>query len=1129
MVRIRCAQFGNDRQKKPFTPTEQSRIQARFESFRRIVNAARQTPRAQNLQTAARHLEQEARRLWTMNLADLQQLNPQRVSGLQDLMAAQFGQLNRLAGLNPSTRYSVPGEVRRNLWQAKSVAEGLINVSGRIVALGNMQRVWNSFDNLARQLNVNHNVRSELFYDLVEIGMYDGMRNDVVHYVHETLGRQQRSHPVDMFLRRRYQGVQQRFLNSGFTVEQFNRLATEAQAVSDSFDRVAAIARSMGVDIGDIDGIRYMPRIVTPDGVLRMQDIEATELLQTFDSQITEFSTIHNRSRTTNYFIPEDLALTSDLLGITPTQVMNLLDDPSAWTRYLHDNLSVGQLDALVDSGIMQKLPMSGREVFEYFVQQYELPYHYMNEMFVLEPERLLQEYTNSLQRSAGNSAMLRRMVEGDEPIRAGWAITAQQFRDNPQFANFVPLGSSLDDWAVQARIASPSQALGIGSQFYNRLSDLYVHPTVARQFQAIATISMDPQMMGTLGQIVYGAQRWFNKRVLGNVRFVTNTILQSSQALVASGGNLALMMPAMLHVQRAMTQGLDAFDNMNGRYIIDGTEYTVRQLFERFMITAGHNVAPASNMLRVNTPTLRRSMLEAIMGAPESVGRSLSHLIDYTMASGDPVNGRHINMLERFGRFSSKSGQTLNEILDGAFGIFAFSANYFEIASKWAYVLSVAENANNGRFAVDRFFQGITSGQVRTFDNFDDILRSMDEYWYNPYNIGRSTAFVNNYVKPFASWAMVNPFMQFRHVARNPHLFVSFQRLRSFWNTPLYNDEDYNNDTVSGWILKDDPLWMGYDEDGNPIVLMPNAWDATQDAFTWAATAPQDFRRAWFGTYEGLPEEQRTRARGRRESFEEWLVGTAGETSIIWRTAVETLLGRDWTGRSFTQSDDLDVQPSFLGVSMPPRLINILRKFPPLESLDRINPGGIFGQSPLYDEMGRLTRQEQPSIFGAARTRASSRNLDNLGDSATLRALRLTGINVRTIDYARNSQTTLSDIDATLSSLQRSINQSRITLETRRDLPPAERERILRERREKISLHFQVSYDRARVVQWMRDNDVIPRNVLRELDRLRIQVRQLPDPSQQTIDELVRESIDMEFGIQDSPRLRDGNLNPAN
>lgn len=1128
MVRIVCPEFGGDRRKKPFTPTESDRIQARYNNWQRVVAAAKQTPRSQDLQTTARHLEQEARRLWTMNLADLQQLNPQRVSGLQDLMAAQFGQLNRLAGLNPSLRYSIPGEVRRGLWQAKSVAEGLINVAGRIVALGNMQRIWNEYDTIARGLGLNYNVRSELFYDIVESGMFDSMRTDTVHYMQEVLGRNQpASHPVDMFLRRRYQGIRQRFLDAGFSPEQFNSLANKAQEVTDSFDRVAAIARSMGVDVGNIDGIRYMPRIFTPDGVLRMKDIEAQELLQTFDNQITEFSTLHNRSRTTNYLVPEDLALTSDLLGISPTQIMDLLNDPATWTRYLHDNLSVEQMDALVDSGIMQKLPMTGREVFNYFVNQYDLPYRYMNEMFILEPERLLQEYTNSLQRSAGNSAMLRRMVEGDEPIRAGWAITREQFRSNPEFRNFVPLGDALDQWAVQARITSPSQALGVESEFYRGLSNLYVHPTVAQQFRAIATISMDPNMMGTVGQIAYGTQRWFNRRVLGNVRFVTNTLMQSVTSLVAAGGNLLLMPSAMMHVQRAMTQGLEAFDDMPGRYVFNGQEWTVRQLFERFMITTGHNIAPASNMLRVNTPTLRRSMLEGLFSTPESVGRTLSHLIDYTMASGDPVNGRYINMAERFGRFSTKSSQILNSLLDAQFGIFAFSANYFEIAAKWAMTLSVVENANNGRFAADRFFQGLTSGQARTFQSFDDVLRHMDEYFYNPYNIGRSTSFVNNYVKPFASWAMVNPFMQFRHLARNPHLFVSFQRLRSFWNTPLYSDEDYNNDTVSGWILKDDPLWMGYDEDGNPIVLMPNAWDATQDAFTWAATAPQDFRRAWFGTYEGLPEEQRTRARSQRESFEEWLVQTAGEMNIVWRTAVETTLGRDWTGRPFTQQDDLDVRPSFLGLSMPPRLINILRKVPMLESLDRINPGGVFGVAPTYDELGRLTRAEEPSVFGAARSRVSSRNLDNLSDSVTLRAIRLTGLNVRTIDYARNAQTSLSDIDRTISSLERSINEARVLLESRPDLPVEERNRIIQERDEKISLRFQLGYDKARVEQWMRDSDVLPRDVLRELNRLRIQVRELPDPNQQTIDQLIRDSIMLEWGMDSTPELQDRSLNP--
>lgn len=1126
---INCPVFATDRKKKPIRGNLRTRIEARAEDTRRILQHAAQHPRQLANSATEQFLQQQARQTWIMTIGDLIHLNPRQLPGLQDLVTAQFGYLQRAFGLDPSIKYSTPGEIRNSLIRAKSSAEGLINAAGRIVALGEMQRFMNRYRTITNRLGIKRQIADELLLDITEVGQSSARRSALIHYSHDVLGRQSM---FDVIERRRYQDMYNRLTREGFSKQEIDELITDVVHISDSFDRVRAIARMAGVEIGDQSNIGYLPRIFSEDFKLRYADIEADELLNTIDTSITEFSSVFNRSRNTYHFIPEDLAIVADVLQIKPSDIMTMMSDMRVWRQYLHNNLSVGQLDYLVDSGVMQKMPMTSREIFEYFVDQYEMPYKWMNEMMLVDPEAMMSEYAASLQRSAGNSAMFRRMIEG-EAITRGWAITRSMQQANPElYGNFIPLGDQMNRWAMQARIV-PQQvvptpeligrAIGTKPEIIRQASDILVHPQVAHQWGALMEISVDPHMMGTVGRTMYYMSRFFNKQVLTNTRYVLNTLLQSVAGSFAAGANLLLMLPSMMHTMKVMTHGLEYFDRFpNVKYKVraDGTEMTLRQVYEYFLITTGHNMAPGSNMVRIGDMASRRRMIEGIMGAPESMQRAVHQILSYSAAAGSPTSGVRIPGVSHTARFSRRVGVELDKLTNAAFAPFAFTANFFDIATKWAALLSFLENTNGGRFAADKVGQFFSSGQLRTYDDIDDAIRHINEYFYNPYNIGRTTSFVNNYIRPFAAWSMANPPMQIRHMMRNPHTYVAVHRLRSYWNTPLYTEEEYNEDNVSNWILKADPLYLGRDENGNPIVSITNSWDAGYDFLQWADQSGRDFRRAWFGAQEGTMSEIRQLNRSRSETFEQWLLETLGETNVVWRTLVETVTGKQTfpAGESIGPQDDLDVRPTLWGMALPPRLINVLRKFPMVEAIDQINPGGVFGESQVIDTSGRIVREGRPSpLTGNDRTRVVGRSLDDLGGNLPLRLARLVGVNVRTIDYGRGAQTTLDDIEYTERMLQESIMESRILLESSPNMSERERQRILEERERKILLLGQIRIDHARVLQWARDNDVVPRDALRELNNLRIRVRSLPDPNAETLDDIYRRTF-TENGIPYPP-----------
>lgn len=1129
---VKCPTYEGGRDKADWTPSERTLIERRAAQYRAVEAAALQTSVHLDSVADQRFAQDEARRIWTSTIGQLIHLRPEQASGIQGFLANQFGIMNRNLGINPQLRYSTPGEVRYALIRAKSSAEGMLNAAGRMIAVARVDDFNNAWRQAATNLKLKRRDSERLFLDTLELGRVPHLMGNYIQYQTRDLGQ---TTLAEVFQRRRYSAYVQRMTEVGFTRDQMTALVEQSTVVHDSFNAVSTIARAMGVDVGEVENLDYFARQVTRDFRLRYEDINAENLLDSLDSGIGDFSTMHNRSRSTNYFIPEDMAIVSRILGVKPSEIREqVLGDPRAWARYLHDNVSTDQLDLLVDSGVMQKLPMTSVEVMDYFVSQYSLPYDIPSQMYVTDPAQVVQNYTQSLQRAAGNSAMLRRMVEG-QAITQGWAITRQQVRGNADFASFVPLGSRMDRWAQQAGIRIPTSpgtpnapqaqrqsaeaiddALGLSHGTTAQLGDMYVHPVVADSFQALITISTDPKMMGTVGQTIYYMQRFFGRQILANPRYVSNTIMQGIQASFAAGSSLFTHVPAFLQMQRLVTHGLESFDSMPGRFIVrkNGDTMSARQLMEYFLVTTGHSVAPGSNMIRVESPASRAAMAEMIMQAPENVGRAMHNMVSYAMASGDPVNGRHIPMYRRPFRAARMAAMGVDEMLNANFAPYAFAANFIDLTFKWSAMLSLLENSNPTRFGMDVMGQVMTSGQARRFDDVDEAVRHINEYFYNPYNLGRTTAFVNNYVRPFAAWSMANPSMQIRHMLRNPQTYMAFNRLRSFWSTPMTADEDYNSDNVPDWISSTDPIYLGRDQDGDPILMVPTSWDAGGDFLGWINQGTTDTARVFFNRRVGSAEQVREYDRNHSESFESWLTENAGQLHTFWRVGIETVTGRDWTGRSFIPQDDLDVDPLFLGVNFPPRIINIMRKFPLLEELDRVNPGGRFGRPTVTNAQGEVIQTETPSWFrGLPASRVSSRNLDNLGNSWAVQGMRLAGLNVRTIDYDRNSQNTLADVEHTIRTLETSINEATV-LVLSRSLTPEVAARYEEEIAEKIRLRTQYMIDHARVLQWMRDNDVLPINVLREMNTLGIQIRDTPLPGQAEIDRIIEEGVEQQFRL---------------
>lgn len=1108
---IQCPKFDNDRRRNPFDIRLISNIRRRAKEHQRILRQAAHAPRAERRQALFNILREEALSEWERLTANVVHLSPDQLPALKDKLVSLFGIHNRRLGLDPSTNYSVAGEVRANLIDAQQTIEGMIGVAGRIIATERLGPLVQQFNSIVRGLGIDRHTAEELFDDLITVGQIPRTSDSYIYYRRSILGRQTM---VDVFQRRRYQDFIRRMIDAGFNRSQIDDLVFKATTVADSSNEVRAMAQAIGVEVGQQDNIGYFARQITPDFAARLKDLQAEELLEQLRVGATEFSTIHNRSRNTFHFIPEDMAMVAEVTGRTIDELTELMDDPLIWRRYLHENLTTQQLDFLVDSGIMAKLPMSSREVFEYFVRQYQMPYRHMSEAFILDPARVLGDYTQSLQRSAGNAAMLRQIA--DDGMRAGWAVPGQVVAEDSRYSNFVRLGDALDMWIRQAKIPGENRVaavnqlaarMGVDTDFLTSLDNVYVHPIVADQWRTAMAMSMSPTLMNNAATVVFNIGKWFGKTALSTPQFITRTVLQNLVASVAAGANTVMFLPAHIDMFRLVSNGLRAFDDTRPFRTIGGETFTQRGLFELFLTKRGQNVVSANRLFRTDVTTNFNDIFNYFMQVPENVENAFRHLWTYTAAHGDPVRGRKINMSERIGRFSTRTLQMMNQLTDDVFAPFAFMSNFLDTAAKWALFQSITRNPAGdipnilGRMGSNRFF-----------DDVEDAFRYMDEYFVNPYKTGRATQTINNYVRPFATWAMANPPMQFRHMLRNPHLYLSYHRIRNLNQRELFSQEDVNEATVEGFVLDAYPMYVYNDDDGNPVVIMPGNYDPMSDTFAWAITGQAELQRVFAGHPVGTQEDRRKLARGQGEVIEDWLLGFFSQAHLPWKIAAEQLTGRTaFTGRQFTR-DELDIRPNFLGVRMPPRLIQALSNIPFLALLDRTNPFDLFGEAPRYDSRGNLITPGELSIFGAERTVESSARVDAVNQNVVMKMLRLAGIQVRTIDLERNVRWTLDDIEDTAKTLARTINSSRITITKAQTgeitMSPEELTRLIEQRRERINAWFQLSYDHARVLDWARQRGVLPNDALRELQRLEIQVRQLPDPNIDTINLLTEEAM---------------------
>lgn len=1099
---VTCRNYPTARRKQPFEESDAAELRARIKQEERAQRQLSQSALYQAQRTTRANLQQSTQNEWLQMTGDLTRLSPNSVSNVNDFLAAMFG-IKNWGGL-ATDAYSVAGNIRNTIVRSQKIAANQVMYAGRMLAGNRLNDLQTRLAQLTPQLSRER--RAEALYDMLTVGMIPRRRSLQSQF---RSAQRMPQTAADIAASRKFTQFEQSMSALGIAGRDLDELLTLSRDVSNAFEHMAIAASAQGVNVGRIEDLGYLPAVLTSDASLRVKAAKQDNLLNVPLGSELSLASIHNISRKTSQYVVEDSAFAARLLGITEAELNDLLLDPLEWIEFLRKNVSTDQLDTLVDAGVFGKLPMSSREVFDYMRSEYKLPYEELNQLYITDVNVLMARYAESLMRSVNSTSLINTLLT-TKAFDAGWVVPRETFEAGREYANFVPISDSFSNLAKASNMSANELAanMGIDVSLLERLSNTYVHPQVARQWRSILAVSVNPSAMASFGGQVLAAGRMVNKMVLSNLQFTTRQAYSAMRVNTAAGGSILTLPHATQQIHSVLNNGItDGMFSDAKVFLRDGRAISERQLFEYFIKEEGASSVPGMVSDRVvarpadinKLDLLLPNSIRTLLTNPRSLVRAFSNMLDYSMAHGDVLTGRKVSLGERVGRFTEYAVSSFREMVDANYTPYAVYAIAAETAAKWNVYRTVTAKVDSTHEVWDSVQQVVTSGQRTRYDRAADVRRHIAEYFVDPFDTGQAVSFINHYVRPFATFAMANPPMQLRHAMRHPHLYLAGTRLHSMVNAPLLEDDKNNKYTIPGWIQEGKPWLIGRAPDGNPYLLMPGNFDGGTDAFVFFNELGEDVQRLAFGAQVGTPEEQNAVLRG--DNTNEFIVEMAAMLHTPWKLVIEQITGREFfSGRSI-ELETLDKQRTLLGFRANARIAHVAENMlPAVRMLDSMNPLGVFGTAPERDAVGNVTNPGRLAWTGAERRRTDEFASGTTTDNATMRYLRLAGLNIRQLNYDKAYYRSDADLERTAREMAADLNAAKKAL--REDsaalngvVDSVELQRRIAAFTEQSQLLTRVYIDLSRLRLWA-DSQGLPRaQALEQLQNLKINLQTLPVP----------------------------------
>lgn len=933
-------------------------------------------------------------------------------------------------------KVGLAGDVRNPLLNVKRLADGMAREMGVYGMMVKQRELAGELKSIAKQRGVT--VRPDDMRRILEEGMTP-----------QRLSVYGNSPTQTAALNDRYQQFVADFTQRGFTPDDIEDLVKAAAGVSSQWDEFQAVARAVGVESGNLFNIGFMPRQLTEDGFSQAKLAGAINLGDTRESAGVALA----KSRATWRYLPEDHGMASAMLGITPDELHGFIASPVDFAMFLSKRVTEEQLNLLVDSGIMSKIPMLTNEVGEFLARTYKLPLG-ATELFIADPMEATQQLTKRLQRGLEQSAMVKLI--NSEGLKQGWAIPTELLEIDPQqFPGFVKL--------------SDIQGLGVGTD------RLYVHPVVGNQLQAIVDISKSPAEMNNAGRAWAAYTNWFAKEAIGNPVgakvYLFNQFMSNMLSTYGRGVSIAEYWMSVVDMTKLAMRGTSAFDNVKPFRVIDGKTVTHQEL-----------VAMTARMFS-------RDILPGMSGADALIKWGELNPA-YTAKQVLQLRASAETSVELAGEL----GRVLNRKRDAILLPTIRLAAILDMAGHLAVARGKTQKLGGLNQAVDAVGQLVLGGGIGKHAAWADVVDDIKQGFPTFDDAGKIPAFLSK-VFPFSSWAMQNLPLQLADMRRNPSRWYAYGRIHALWNDSQVEDDDtIARGEMTQAELDEYGIILSRDaNDAKTVMLMTNNFDPRWGVVTWMAKL-----------LDQSPNAKKLRDSVDGNPVADWMTETMGKS--YFAGFYKALSGIDPYTKQRRDDSQYGPGQTFLGVSMPGWMANVLSISPVLSSVDRLET--ISGTRPALDP--RTGAILIPAVQGWLGNKGKLPPKRLEGIEATIQTM---GAKVRYIDGLTNMQYTEADTVKAISDIiaRQKREQTNLAAEVKagtvsRDSP--EYARRVGMIHQMTDATIQMNYDLGRIQLWAIKKKLPSTTTLGEMKKKGLVLDNLPLPGAEYIKEQLDKAL---------------------
>lgn len=998
-------------------------------------------------------------------------LDPDAVRGANRALARDYGVVQQWLGMGDE--YTQQGWVRESLNRIQRLYRG--GMRETLVRMGVNQTIKEEYEPLLRQLRglgLRQDQIDRITTNAVELGYLPFLQDA------QSLAPRGRQILID-----RYNTYIKEMRDLHIPQNVIDNVLAAGHKVAATNHRIAVIAADAGINLPETPLMGYFPRVMSDQAQQRFNWKWRDEHTVTWntgaDSAITE---AFLKGRSTSEYIVEDEVILDYLLR-------NLgradHDDPLYYYK-LVEGESIGDLlnskyglatavkemlernhpqvfEAMINSGLLSKVPFSTVEVFDYIRDTLKFPFDNLREVFATDWRTAMRVYETQLAEVAAQSGFVNKIVA--EASSGTWGVTAAQRFANPkQYEGWVPLRAVIDPRIMGKTLQDRNPVLG----------DIFVHPVAAELAKAAQDLQMNPQHLGALAQVFRNINRSFRQLAVMTLEYIPRQVWQVGISTLAAGGNIATL-PAyaskMILYEIMSHKGMDAsrlFDKVKPAIRrADGTIMTEWEAFNWAMSTGiVTRFDPVQGQLNPGNYAHRTNVTQQL--------RYLGHTLS---EEGIP-------------RTLEEASSVLTGLVDKIYYPFAVTNNIMNNAASFNALMSVTRRQRNFDEAI-RVGGNLASLSTKTFETADEAVEHLkhfffmyDDFTYNDRNI-------RNFVIPFWGFLSKNIPAAVRYAVRHPSRFYAHQQLYALANSPVQDDELISEGTVDEWSLYANPIYFrvpsltgGRD---SYFVLPMESIDPINSGINWVSQ-PGEAILEMFGIW------NEHRVRTTRERLEQQPGSTTrtnqlinemlGETFPIWKAIASEIRGEDMLGRPLEEGARIN---EYLGLRMAPRTAMWLETLIPLlGSINRLNPGGVLGTPSRYDPFTGEWTLGRDSWAGVPR---SSR--DTFQTNNPYEHLRYIGVKIYPLDVYLNMGHTYDSLSVSLS------NTRRLLARMREDLPrlsPELRAQREQEIAEIVYIYEQTQADLEKFKDFMKRQGLSPHQAYDRLRGANIRIGDLED-----------------------------------